>query len=65
MIRKNTINKLSKISKVFLPSLELLAANRIIMKQNWKVIAAFSVIYFIWGTTYLAILFAIKDIPPF
>jgi len=35
-----------------------------IMKQNWKVIAAFSVIYFIWGTTYLAILFAIKDIPP-
>lgn len=34
------------------------------MKRNWKVIAAFSVIYFIWGTTYLAILFAIKDIPP-
>ena len=35
------------------------------MKQNWKVIAAFAVIYFVWGTTYLAILFAIKDIPPF
>lgn len=34
------------------------------MKQNWKVIAAFAVIYFVWGTTYLAILFAIKDIPP-
>ncbi|HEV8507640.1 MAG TPA: EamA family transporter [Chitinophagaceae bacterium] len=34
------------------------------MKQNWKIIAAFSVIYFIWGTTYLAILFAIRDIPP-
>ena len=34
------------------------------MKRNWKIIAAFSVIYFIWGTTYLAILFAIKDIPP-
>lgn len=34
------------------------------MKQNWKVIIAFAVIYFVWGTTYLAILFAIKDIPP-
>jgi drug/metabolite transporter (DMT)-like permease len=34
------------------------------MKQNWKIIAAFSVIYFIWGTTYLAIVFAIRDIPP-
>src|ERR1700745_3860462 len=35
-----------------------------IMKRNWKIIAAFAVIYFVWGTTYLAILFAIKDIPP-
>jgi drug/metabolite transporter (DMT)-like permease len=34
------------------------------MKQNWKVIVAFAVIYLVWGTTYLAILFAIKDIPP-
>lgn len=34
------------------------------MKQNWKIIVAFAVIYFVWGTTYLAILFAIKDIPP-
>src|ERR1700747_2920739 len=33
------------------------------MKQNWKVIVAFAVIYIVWGTTYLAILFAIKDIP--
>ena len=38
--------------------------NRIVMKQNWKVIVAFAVIYLVWGTTYLAILFAIKDIPP-
>jgi len=34
------------------------------MKQTWKIILAFAVIYFVWGTTYLAILFAIKDIPP-
>ena len=38
--------------------------NRIAMKQNWKVIVAFAVIYLVWGTTYLAIIFAIKDIPP-
>ena len=35
--------------------------NRIAMKQNWKVIVAFAVIYLVWGTTYLAIIFAIKD----
>ena len=34
------------------------------MKQNLKVVIAFAVIYFVWGTTYLAILFAIKEIPP-
>ena len=38
---------------------------RIIMIQKWKIILAFAVIYLVWGTTYLAILFAIKDIPPF
>ena len=35
------------------------------MIQKWKIILAFAVIYLVWGTTYLAILFAIKDIPPF
>ena len=38
--------------------------NGMIMKQNLKVILAFAVVYIVWGTTYLAILFAIKDIPP-
>ena len=35
------------------------------MMQKWKIILAFVVIHLVWGTTYLAILFAIKDIPPF
>jgi len=30
-----------------------------------KIIAAFSVIYFVWGSTYLAIRLAIETIPPF
>lgn len=34
------------------------------MKRNWKIFAAFNTVYFVWGTTYLAILFAIKDMPP-
>jgi drug/metabolite transporter (DMT)-like permease len=34
------------------------------MVQQWKVILAFAAIYIIWGSTYLAIIFAIKDIPP-
>src|SRR4029077_3135687 len=30
-----------------------------------KVIAAFAALYLIWGSTYLAILFALQSIPPF
>lgn len=32
--------------------------------SSWLVIAAFAAIYLIWGSTYIAILIAIKDIPP-
>jgi len=35
------------------------------MAQKWKVILAFTIVYLVWGTTYLAILFVIRDIPPF
>lgn len=31
----------------------------------WLLTAAFAAIYFVWGTTYLANLFALKGIPPF
>jgi drug/metabolite transporter (DMT)-like permease len=31
----------------------------------WLVLAAFAIIYVIWGSTYLAILFAIDTLPPF
>src|SRR5688572_8047940 len=34
------------------------------MKFQWKVILAFAAIYVIWGSTYLAILWVIRDIPP-
>ena len=34
------------------------------MNFQWKIILAFSAIYIIWGSTYLAILFVIEDIPP-
>jgi len=32
---------------------------------QWRVIFAFAAIYVVWGSTYLAILFAIEDMPPF
>jgi len=32
---------------------------------RWKVVLAFGAVYIIWGTTYLAIRFAIETIPPF
>jgi drug/metabolite transporter (DMT)-like permease len=34
-------------------------------KKTVKIIIAFAALYLIWGSTYLAILFAIKSIPPF
>ena len=34
------------------------------MKFQWKVILAFAAIYVIWGSTYFAILWVIRDIPP-
>ena len=32
---------------------------------TWRVIAAFAAVYLIWGSTYLAIRFAIQTLPPF
>jgi drug/metabolite transporter (DMT)-like permease len=32
---------------------------------RWRVISAFAAVYIIWGTTYLAIRFAVETIPPF
>jgi len=34
------------------------------MSQKWKIILAFAAVYIIWGSTYLAIVFALTDIPP-
>ena len=34
------------------------------MKFQWKIILAFSAVYIIWGSTYLAILWVITEIPP-
>jgi drug/metabolite transporter (DMT)-like permease len=33
--------------------------------KRWQVITAFAVVYFIWGSTYLAIRVAVESIPPF
>src|SRR2546428_4623108 len=33
--------------------------------NKWLIILAFAAIYLIWGSTYLAILIALKSIPPF
>jgi drug/metabolite transporter (DMT)-like permease len=33
--------------------------------RAWRVIAAFAAVYIVWGSTYLAIRFAIETLPPF
>jgi drug/metabolite transporter (DMT)-like permease len=32
---------------------------------RWKILLAFSLIYFVWGSTYLAIRIGVREIPPF
>jgi drug/metabolite transporter (DMT)-like permease len=32
---------------------------------TWKVLLAFSIIYFVWGSTYLAIRVGVQEVPPF
>ena len=41
------------------------AAQAVASPQRWLVLAAFAIVYFVWGSTYLAILFAIETLPPF
>jgi drug/metabolite transporter (DMT)-like permease len=32
---------------------------------SWKILLAFAVIYFVWGSTYLAIRVGVREVPPF
>ena len=32
---------------------------------NWKVLLAFAIIYFVWGSTFLAIRVGVREVPPF
>ena len=34
-------------------------------RPAWKTLLAFSIIYIVWGTTYLAIRVGVEEVPPF
>jgi drug/metabolite transporter (DMT)-like permease len=34
-------------------------------RQTWKTLLAFSIIYFVWGSTFLAIRIGVHEVPPF
>jgi drug/metabolite transporter (DMT)-like permease len=34
-------------------------------RPTWKVVSAFAIIYFVWGSTYLAIRIGVREVPPF
>jgi len=34
-------------------------------RPAWKILLAFAIIYFVWGTTYLAIRVGVREVPPF
>jgi len=33
--------------------------------RAWKVLLAFAIIYFVWGSTYFAIRVGVREVPPF
>ncbi len=39
--------------------------NTLIRPQRWKILLAFAIIYFVWGSTYLAIRVGVREMPPF
>src|SRR5271163_3555967 len=34
-------------------------------RPRWKTLLAFGIIYFVWGSTYLAIRIGVREVPPF
>jgi drug/metabolite transporter (DMT)-like permease len=41
------------------------APNEIAHRPVWKTLLAFAIIYFVWGSTYLAIRVGVREVPPF
>jgi drug/metabolite transporter (DMT)-like permease len=35
------------------------------VRTPWKVVSAFAIIYFVWGSTFLAIRIGVREVPPF
>ena len=33
-------------------------------RQRWKTLSAFAIIYFVWGSTFLAIRIGVHEVPP-
>lgn len=33
--------------------------------RKWKVLLAFAILYFVWGSTFLAIRVGVREVPPF
>src|SRR5579871_3721474 len=44
---------------------EVFTIDAIINRMGWKVLLAFAIIYFVWGSTYLAIRVGVLEVPPF
>lgn len=47
-------------------SQEICALPQVIARpQTWKILLAFAIIYFVWGSTFLAIRVGVREVPPF
>src|SRR5260370_6940753 len=44
---------------------DLLHMEATVRPPAWKTVLAFSIIYFVWGSTFLAIRVGVREVPPF
>jgi drug/metabolite transporter (DMT)-like permease len=42
-----------------------IAMDAVTHRSTWKILLAFAIIYFVWGSTYLAIRVGVREFPPF
>ena len=59
------VNDLSKLERLSHPVQGIASLEAKSQPRAWQVLLAFAIIYFVWGSTFLAIRVGVREVPPF
>ncbi len=59
------VNDLSKLERLGHPVQGIASLEAKSQPRAWQVLLAFAIIYFVWGSTFLAIRVGVREVPPF